>query len=112
MLVALSCLPSLALALSLTPAPVLGGALLFLFGIIAVLGIRTCGSLLSDRDRIIVAVSLGLGLGVSFVSPQWLLELPTAVRPFVSDGIIVGMITAIFLNQALPTVTVPNAKGG
>jgi NCS2 family nucleobase:cation symporter-2 len=100
-LVVLSFLPGVSLAISLTPAPVIGGALLFIFGLIATLGIQTAGDLRGPRERTIVAVSLALGLGVSFAGPALTGILPAVLRPFLGEGIIVGTIAAVLLNLVL-----------
>ena len=102
MLIVLSFLPGVSLAISLTPAPLIGGALLFMFGIIATFGIQTLGDLRRPRDRTIVAVSLALGLGVSFAGPALTGILPVVARPFLGEGIVVGTIAAILLNLLLP----------
>jgi uracil-xanthine permease len=101
-LIVLSFLPGVSLAISLTPSPVIGGALLFLFGAIAVLGIQTAGDLQKPRDRTIVAVSLALGLAVSFAGPALTEILPAVTRPFLGEGIIIGTISAVMLNIVLP----------
>jgi xanthine/uracil permease len=101
-LVALSFLPGVSLAISLTPSPVIGGALLFLFGTISVLGIQTAGDLQKPRDRTIVMVSLALGLAVSFAGPALTEILPAVTQPFLGEGIIIGTIVALTLNILLP----------
>jgi uracil-xanthine permease len=101
-LVVLSFLPGVSLAISLTPSPVIGGALLFLFGTISVLGIQTAGDLQKPRDRTIFMVSLALGLAVSFAGPALTEILPAVTRPFLGEGIIIGTIAAVTLNILLP----------
>ena len=50
------------------PKPVLGGAVLVMFGTVAATGIKILASIDLDRRKIItIAISLGLGLGVSMV---------------------------------------------
>ena len=75
---------------------------LFLFGAIAVLGIQTAGDLQKPRDRTIVAVSLALGLAVSFAGPVLTEILSAVTQPFLSEGIIIGTIAAVTLNILLP----------
>jgi xanthine/uracil permease len=101
-LVVLSFLPGVSLATSLTPSPVIGGALLFLFGTISVLGIQTAGDLQKPRDRTIFMVSLALGPAVSFAGPALTEILPAVTQPFLGEGIIVGTIAAVTLNILLP----------
>ena len=102
MLVALACLPRVSLAMVSIPAPVLGGVLLYVFGLIAVVGIASMGPLTAQRDRTIVAGSLALGLGTTFAGPALAALLPAGVQPFLADGIVVGMAAGILLNLVLP----------
>jgi NCS2 family nucleobase:cation symporter-2 len=111
-LIVLSFLPGVSLAISLTPSPVIGGALLFIFGLIATLGIQTAGDLRRPRDRTIVAVSLALGLGVSFAGPALTGILSPVLRPFLGEGIIVGTIAAVLLNLVLSNRTGHDAGNG
>ena len=102
MLVILACLPQVSLAVVAIPAPILGGVLLYVFGLIATVGITSMGPLAAQRDRTIVAGSLALGLGTTFAGPSLAALLPPTVQPFVADGIVVGMLAAILLNLMLP----------
>lgn len=84
------------------PQPVLGGATIVMFATVAVAGIKilTCVNL-TKRNSIILAVSLGLGLGVTFV-PEVIEQLPSLVQSIFSSGISTGGITALLLNIILP----------
>jgi xanthine/uracil permease len=66
------------------------------------LGIQTAGDLQKPRDRTIVAVSLALGLAVSFAGPALTEILPAITGPFLGEGIIIGTISAVMLNIVLP----------
>ncbi|MEM8602543.1 MAG: nucleobase:cation symporter-2 family protein [Cyanobacteria bacterium P01_H01_bin.121] len=84
------------------PQPVLGGATLVMFGAIAVAGINIVASTEIDRrSLIIIAVSLGLGLGVVYV-PEMMADKPALLRNIFSSGISTGGLTAILLNWLLP----------
>lgn len=84
------------------PQPVLGGATIVMFATVAVAGIKILSCVnLTKRNSIILAVSLGLGLGVTFV-PEILEALPTLVKSIFSSGISTGGITALVLNIILP----------
>ncbi|MGB3615387.1 MAG: nucleobase:cation symporter-2 family protein [Elainellaceae cyanobacterium] len=84
------------------PQPVLGGATIIMFGTVAVAGIKIISCVnLTKRSSIILAVSLGLGLGVSVV-PDLLDQMPTLVKSIFSSGISTGGITALVLNMVLP----------
>ncbi|MGB5633565.1 MAG: nucleobase:cation symporter-2 family protein [Waterburya sp.] len=84
------------------PQPVLGGATIVMFGTVAVAGIKILSCVnLTKRNSIILAVSLGLGLGVTFV-PEILENMPALVKSLFSSGISTGGITALLLNLILP----------
>ncbi len=84
------------------PPAVLGGATLLMFGTVAAAGIRIIASQVLDRRAmLILAVSLGLGLGVTF-APEATVRLPAVVRDVLSSGIATGGLAAIALNLLLP----------
>ena len=84
------------------PQPVLGGATIVMFGTVAVAGIKILSCVnLTKRNSIILAVALGLGLGVTFV-PEILDNMPALVKSLFASGISTGGITALLLNIILP----------
>ena len=98
----LGILPIVAGVFQTIPQPVLGGATIMMFGSVAVAGIKILSSVhLNQRSSIIMATSLGLGLGVSLV-PDILGQLPPLIKSIFSSGISTGGLTALFLNIVLP----------
>lgn len=84
------------------PQPVLGGATIVMFGTVAVAGIKILSCVnLTKRNSIILAVALGLGLGVTFV-PEMLDASPELIKSLFSSGISTGGITALVLNIIIP----------
>lgn len=84
------------------PPPVLSGLSLLLFGLVAVSGLRLILSGgLPHRDALIVAISLGVGIGVGS-QPDWVKTLPSALHLFLESGISAGGMVALFLNIILP----------
>ncbi|MBZ6067826.1 nucleobase:cation symporter-2 family protein [Aeromonas schubertii] len=84
------------------PAPVMGGAMTIMFSMIAIAGGRIIISHgFSRRESLIVATSLGLGLGVSY-DPNLFRVLPDGIYMLVENPICVGGITAIIMNLVLP----------
>ncbi|HWA10865.1 MAG TPA: solute carrier family 23 protein [Opitutaceae bacterium] len=84
------------------PPPILGALALLLFGLVAVSGIRLIlATGLRQRDALIVALALGVGLGAPS-KPDWLATLPAALRAFLESGIAAGGLTALVLNLVLP----------
>ena len=100
-LVLLGLFPKFAMLIAIMPNPVLGGAGIVMFGIVAGSGIKTLGSIrLTNRNLIIIAVSVGLGLGTTF-RPEFLSNLPGVLQSIFSSGISTGTIVAFFLNLLL-----------
>ena len=75
---------------------------LLLFGLVAVAGLRLILSAgLDHRNSLIVAVSLGIGLGAPTQS-HWLEGLPSLVRTLLESGVSAGGIAALVMNTLLP----------
>ena len=84
------------------PKPVLGGATLIMFGTVAVAGIRVLSQAhLDRRNMMIVAISIGMGIGVSTV-PNILQALPDMLENILKSPVAMGAITAITLSLILP----------
>ncbi|HFI6960581.1 TPA: uracil-xanthine permease family protein, partial [Escherichia coli] len=67
LLVILGFLPKVAAIITGIPNPVLGGVGIMMFGTVAAAGIRTLSNIkLTERNLLIIAISMGLGLGVTF----------------------------------------------
>ena len=80
------------------PPAVLGGLALMMFGLVAVAGIRllmTAG--MGQREGVIVALSMGVGLGLP-TQPTLLASLPEFASALLSSGISAGGLTALVLS--------------
>jgi xanthine permease XanP len=101
-LMLLGLIPAVGVLVQALPPSALGGATLILFGMVAASGIRILSQVqMNRRNAVILATSLGLGLGVSFV-PQITQALPGALRSALSSGIATGGMCALLLNIVLP----------
>jgi xanthine permease XanP len=101
-LVILGLLPIVGGIFQAMPQPVLGGATIIMFGSIAFAGIKILASVALDRRALmIVALSLSLGLGVTF-EPGILNGTPDIIKNIFSSGISTGGLSAILLNLLLP----------
>jgi xanthine permease XanP len=101
-LIVLGLLPIVGTVVQAIPQPVLGGATIIMFGMVAVAGIKILASVDMDRRATtIVALSLGLGLGVTFV-PGILSQMPPFVRDMFASGVATGGMCALLLNALLP----------
>ena len=98
----LGLVPKIGALVSVMPSPVLGGATIALFGMVATSGMKivTKGGL-TDRKIFILSIALSFGLGVTF-RPDVVAQLPDILSTVLSSGITVGAIIAIALNLILP----------
>jgi len=101
-LIVLGLIPAVGVLVQALPPPALGGATLIMFGMVAAAGIRILARVqMNRRNGVILAVSLGLGLGVTLV-PDVVAQLPALVRSTFSSGIATGGLCALLLNTVLP----------
>jgi xanthine permease XanP len=101
-LMLLGLIPAVGVLVQALPAAALGGATLILFGMVAASGIKIlAGVPMNRRNVLILATSLGVGLGVSFV-PEITQALPTMLRNALSSGIATGGMCALSMNIVLP----------
>ncbi|MCM3216347.1 purine permease [Niallia taxi] len=98
-LVILGFLPKVAAVTTLIPTAVLGGASLAMFGMVCAYGIKMLGQVDFNQqgNLLVVACSVGLGLGVTVV-PDIFKEMPETIRILTESGIVAGSLTAIILN--------------
>ncbi|WP_347862332.1 nucleobase:cation symporter-2 family protein [Salimicrobium sp. PL1-032A] len=99
MLITLGFIPKIAAITTIIPTPVLGGAMLAMFGMVIAQGIKMLSPVIQDsaENSLIVACSIGMGLGVTAV-PELFATLPEGVQILTSNGIVAGSVTAILLN--------------
>jgi len=101
-LVALGLFPVVARWVTAMPPPVLGGMATLLFGLVSVSGLRLImKNGLGHREGLIVALSLGVGLGAAS-QPAWVHSLPAIVQTFLESSVSAGGMTALLLNVILP----------
>ncbi|KQB76941.1 MULTISPECIES: nucleobase:cation symporter-2 family protein [Clostridium] len=101
LLVILGLLPKFAALINIMPQPVLGGVGIVMFGTVAAAGIQTLSSVkLTNKNLLVIATSIGLGLGVTF-RPEILSSLPEWMTMIFSSGISTGTIVALVLNIIL-----------
>ncbi|WP_458413677.1 nucleobase:cation symporter-2 family protein [Schinkia sp. CFF1] len=98
-LVVLGLVPKIAAITTIIPAPVLGGAMVAMFGMVVAYGIKMLSNVSFDvqGNLLIIACSVGMGLGVTTV-PELFGKLPQAMQILTSNGIVAGSLTAIVLN--------------
>ncbi|CAI3270217.1 nucleobase:cation symporter-2 family protein [Enterococcus cecorum] len=98
-LIILGLFPKVGAVAQIIPEPVLGGGMLVMFGMVAVQGMRMLSKVNfeDDKNLLIVALSIGLGLGFNSL-PTLFQHLPQTVQMFTENGIVMSSITAIILN--------------
>ncbi|WP_079526010.1 nucleobase:cation symporter-2 family protein [Halobacillus hunanensis] len=99
MLITLGFIPKIAALTTIIPTAVLGGAMIAMFGMVIAQGIKMLSSVITDspENSMIVACSVGMGLGVTVV-PELFAQLPQSIQILTSNGIVAGSVTAIVLN--------------
>ena len=98
-LVLLGLFPVVGRAFTTIPSPVLGGAMVLMFGLIAIAGVRILVSNgIRRREAVIAATSVGLGLGVAF-EPEVFKNLPVLFQNSISAGGIVAVVLNLILPQ-------------
>lgn len=101
-LAVLGLVPSVGRWVTVMPAAVLGGLALLMFGLVAVSGVRLLlNAGLGQREGVIVALALGIGLGLP-AQPTILASFPPVLRALFESGISAGGLTALVLNLAWP----------
>ena len=102
LLMLMGLLPKIGALATIIPTPVLGGAMLVMFSMISVQGIRMLLKVdfTDERNTLIVAISIGAGLGVS-VYPTIFQALPQSLQLFLGNGIVIASICAVGLNLLL-----------
>ncbi|EMM1217862.1 purine permease [Enterococcus faecium] len=98
-LIVLGLFPKIGALAQIIPEPVLGGGMLVMFGMVAVQGIRMLLEVdfSNDKNLLIVAVSVGFGLGFN-ITPTLFSQMPQTLQMFTGNGIVMSSITAIILN--------------
>jgi xanthine permease len=98
-LVILGLVPKIGALTTIIPAPVLGGAMVAMFGMVIAYGIKMLSQVdfSSQENLLIIACSVGMGLGVTAV-PELFAQMPSSIRILTDNGIVAGSLTAIVLN--------------
>ncbi len=94
--------PFVVVIFELLPRPVLGGALVMLFGTIATSGIRILAENgVNRRESIVIAASIGVGL-VSMLTPEVFAKMSPVFQIFFDSPVVSGGVTAMIVHQILP----------
>lgn len=93
------CIPKLGALANIIPLPVLGGAMIAMFGMVMAYGVSILGNInfQNQNNLLIIAISVGLGADISAV-PQAFKGLGEQFAWLTQNGIVLGAISAIILN--------------
>jgi NCS2 family nucleobase:cation symporter-2/xanthine permease XanP len=101
-LLILSLIPPVGVFVANIPKPVMGGATLILFSMITISGIKVLFHAgLSERNCLILAIALALGLGAA-TRPELVNHLPVWLKPIIGNGVCFGALGAILANLLIP----------
>jgi len=107
-LIVMALVPKIGALIGIVPPFVLGGTLIFMFGMIAAVGAGIlAGSMKTQRDVLLLAASIGLAMAVDFAPASIFEQLSPSLRILASDGIVVGTVMAVLLNLVLPREDCP-----
>ena len=101
-LILLGLLPKFGALAQIIPSPVLGGAMLVMFGFVSIQGMQILARVdfaNNEHNFLIAAVSISAGVGLN--NSNLFVSMPTAFQMFFSNGIVVASLLAIVLNAVL-----------
>ncbi|MBA8795284.1 NCS2 family nucleobase:cation symporter-2 [Friedmanniella endophytica] len=111
-LVVLGLVPKLGAVVEGVPQPVLGGAGLALFGMVAASGVRTLTRVrFTNANVLVVAISVAVGL-LPTVSDGIYAKFPVAFQIIFDSGISAGALTAIVLNLVFNSAAMQRRHAG
>jgi NCS2 family nucleobase:cation symporter-2 len=102
-LIVLGLLPKMACIVAAVPEPVLGGAGIVMFGMVAATGVRILSAVDfqgNHHNLFIVASSIGLGM-IPTLSPHLFQHLPPWAAPITGSSVVLGTTVAVILNLFL-----------
>ena len=97
-LVILGLLPKFGACAQIIPAPVLGGAMLVMFGMVTIQGIRMLGRVNFENEHNLLIAAMAVASGVGFNGTTLFQALPNTVEMFLNNRIVMATLVAIILN--------------
>ena len=101
-LVLLGLLPKFGALAQIIPDPVIGGAMIVLFGFVSLQGMQMLAKVdfaNNEHNFLIAAVSIAIGVG--FNNSNLFNSFPTELKMFFSNGIVMASLLAVILNAIL-----------
>jgi len=98
LLIILGLIPKIGAIIVSIPGPILGSAFVIIYSMLLLTGISVLADMdWTDKNAVIVAVSLGVALGIQYVPSIVIAQLPLYIRTIMSP-LIIGTLMAIVLN--------------
>ncbi|MBY5034481.1 purine permease [Streptococcus gallolyticus] len=101
-LVVIGLLPKFGALAQMIPSPVLGGAMLVLFGMVALQGMQMLNNVdFTDNEHNFIIAAVSISAGVGFNGTNLFASFPSTVQMFLTNGIVIATVCAIVLNLVL-----------
>jgi xanthine/uracil permease len=98
-LVILGLCPKVGAVVASIPGPIVGGLLLVTVAMLAMQAIRVLGNMPQTNANMFAAgTGVVVGVGVTVLPHDFVMTLPTVLRPFISTGIVMGFLTAAVMH--------------
>ena len=92
-------LPKIGACAQIIPSPVLGGAMLVMFGMVTIQGIRMLSRVNFENEHNLLIAGLSIATGVGFNNTTLFQGLPSTLSMFLNNGIVMATLVAIILNM-------------
>jgi len=101
-LVLLGLLPKFGALAQIIPDPVIGGAMIVLFGFVSLQGMQMLAKVdFANKDHNFLIAAVSIAIGVGFNNSNLFNSFPTELRMFFSNGIVMASLLAVILNAIL-----------
>ncbi|WP_315007566.1 nucleobase:cation symporter-2 family protein [uncultured Granulicatella sp.] len=101
-LIVLGLLPKFGALAQIIPSPVIGGAMVVMFGFVSLQGMQVLSTVdFANNEHNFLIAAISISMGVGFNNSNLFISMPTAFQMFFSNGIVVASVMAIFLNTVL-----------
>lgn len=101
-LVLLGLLPKFGALAQIIPDPVIGGAMIVLFGFVSLQGMQMLAKVdIANNEHNFLIAAVSIAIGVGFNNSNLFNSFPTELRMFFSNGIVMASLLAVILNAIL-----------
>jgi NCS2 family nucleobase:cation symporter-2 len=109
-LIILACIPKLSFLVTSVPLPVLGGAALVVFGMVAATGVAVLARAVIEGNRgnlYVIGIPLSIGQ-IPVLAPRFFEKMPHSLSIFLNNGVLLGIFAAIALNLLINGIANPD----